>query len=193
VLASERPATARVRLSGQFCRFALAPWSPGLTADEEQALARAVLRETYGEAARGWEVRIDNLNRGAVLVICAVDAELVAGLVGAFDSAGWRLDSVEPLLAGALAGAATGAGAGAGKAAWHALLEPAWSSAALIEGDAFLAVCSAPAPGSPGALARALENENLRLAREVRALRLLPGSSALPAAGDFPGWAVAQA
>ncbi len=191
LLAAEPPAAARLRLSGQFCRFALAPWQRGLNADEERALARAVFVETYGEAARGWEVRVDNLNRGAALVICAVDADLVAGLQRCFESAGWRLESAEPLFAAALAGARSGGGAA--QASWHALLEPGWCSAALIEGDAFLAVCGAPVLGPPGEVARTLANENVRLSREVRALRLLPGSVALPAAGDFSGWTVAQA
>jgi hypothetical protein len=192
LLADEPPAAARLRLSGQFCRFALAPWQRGLSADEERALARAVFVETYGEAARGWEVRVDNLNRGAALVICAVDADLVAGLARCFESAGWRLDSVEPLFAAALAGAPSGSGT----ASWQALLEPGWCSAALVEGDAFLAICGTPVLGPPGAIARTLDNENVRLSREVRALNLLPGSAALPAAaaaGDFSGWTVAQA
>ena len=189
LLAAERPATARVRLSGQFCRFALAPWSRGLTAEEERALALAVFRETYGEAARGWEVRVDNLNRGAALVVCAVDAELIAGLALAFETAGWRLDSVEPRFAAALAAG----NAGAAGASWQALLEPGWCSAALVEGEAFLAVCGMPVLDLPGAIARTLDNENVRLSREVRELRLLPGSAAPPAAGDFPGWTVARA
>jgi hypothetical protein len=193
LLAAERPAAARVRLSGQFCRFALAPWNRGLSADEEQALARAVFLETYGDAARGWEVRVDNLNRGGALVVCAVDADLVASLAAAFTTAGWRLESVEPLFAAALErAAAASSGADAAAASWHALLENDWCSAALVEGDTFLSVCAAAVVGSTGALARTLENENVRLSRKVRALRLLPGSVALPAAEDFSGWRVTR-
>jgi hypothetical protein len=192
LLAAERPASARLRLSGQFCRLALAPWHRGLSADEEQALARAVLLETYGDAARGWEVRVDNLNRGGALVVCAVDADLVAGLRGCFEIAGWRLESVEPLFAAALADTHESPGKTV-QPSWLALLEPDWCSAALVEGETFLAVCGAPDLGPPGAIARTLDNENLRLSREVRALRILPGSVALPAAGDFPGWSVARA
>jgi hypothetical protein len=193
LLAAERPAPARLRLSGQFCRLALAPWQRGLSADEEQALARAVLLETYGDAARGWDVRVDNLDRGGALVVCAVDAELVAGLRVCFETSGWRLESVEPLFAAALAGAQASPGGDAAQPAWLALLEPGWCSAALVEGAGFLAVCGAPDLGPAGALARTLDNENLRLSREVRALRILPGSVALPPAGDFPGWTVARA
>jgi hypothetical protein len=189
LLAAEPPAAARLRLSGQFCRFALAPWHRGLSAGEEQALARAVLVETYGEAARGWEVRVDNLKRGAALVVCAVDADLLAGLQRCFASAGWRLESVEPLFAAALAGVPAG---DAAEASWHALLEPGWCSAALLEGNAFLAVCGMPVLGPPAMIARTLDNENVRLSREVRALRLLPGGAAPPPAGDFSGWTVAQ-
>jgi hypothetical protein len=189
LLAAERPAAARVRLSGQFCRFALAPWSAGLTAEEERSLAAAVFRETYGEAARGWDVRADNLKRGEALVVCAVDAELIAGLTRTFEAAGWPLDSVEPRFAAALAAAP--AGAGEAGACWHALLEPGWCSAALIEGDAFLSLCGVPVLEQPGAVAHALDNENVRLSRAVRTLRLLPGSAA--AAADFPGWTVARA
>jgi hypothetical protein len=184
------------RLSGRLCRFALAPWSRGLNPEEERALARAVFLETYGDAARGWEVRVDNLKRGAAVVICAVDADLLAGLARTFESAGWRLDSVEPLFAAALARMSRTlgrSGSGVAGASWNALLEPDWCSAALIEGDAFLAMCGAPVSAPSGMVARTLDNENVRLLREVRTLRLLPGSVALPAAEDFSGWAVAQA
>jgi hypothetical protein len=191
-LAALPPATARVRLSGRFCRFTLAPWSPGLTPEEEHALARAVFLETYGDAAHGWEVRVDNLKRGAALVACAIDAELVAGLGRAFAAAGWRLASLEPLLAAALAQAArAGKGDGA-QASWYTLLEPDWCSAALIEGEAFLATCGIPAAEPAATIVQALQNQNVRLAREVHSLRLLPGSVAL-AGGELPGWTVAQA
>lgn len=192
VLAAERPASARVRLSGRFCRLALAPWSPGLTAEEERALARAVFLETYGEAVHGWEVRADNLKRGAALVLCAVDAELVAGITRAVAAAGWRLESLEPLVAAALASAAGPAQSGA-TASWNALIEPDWCSAALIEGEAFLATCGMPVATSAAMVTQTLDRENVRLARDVRTLRLLPGSIALPFGGDLSGWAVTQA
>lgn len=191
LLAAERPATARVRLSGRFCRFALAPWTRGLTADEERALARAVLLETYGDAAHGWEVRVDNLQRGAAFVACAVDAALIAGLHRVFDAAGWRLGSVEPLFAVALA--RDDAPAGPPGPSWNALLESDWCSAALMEGDAVHAMCAAPVSGDPGAIVRSLANENTRLSRDARSLRFLRGGVAVPAAGEFSGWTVTQA
>jgi hypothetical protein len=188
ILAAGRPAATRLRLSGQFCRFALIPWSRGLTREEELALARAVFAQTYGEAAHGWEIRVDNLRRGALLLAGAVDAGLIAGLVGAFSSHRWRLDALEPLLAGALAG---GDEQGA---RWNALVEPDWWTAVLAEGEALLGVRSLPAqPGGLETLFAALENENVRLARPVRSLRLLPGSTAVPASLRVAGWTVEPA
>lgn len=185
LLAAGRPAAARLRLSGQFCRFALLPWSRGLTREEESALARAVFVQTYGDATQGWEIRVDNLRRGAVLLAAAVDGALIAGLAGVFSSHRWRLDALEPLLAGALAGRDEQA------ARWNALLEPDWWTAVLTEGDALLGLCSLPAPsGGVETLVAALENENVRLARQVRSLRILPGSTAVPASLRVAGWTI---
>lgn len=185
VLATAAPAVACVQLSGRFCRFALLPWSRGLTREEETALARAVFGETYGEAALSWEIRVDNLKRGEVILACAVDSGLVTGLAGAFESSRWRLGALQPLLAVALARRdATGK-------VWNALVEPDWWSAVLTDGEAFLAVFSSPAqPAGLEALAMMFDNDNVRLAQKTRALRILPGSSLAQASCSIPGWTI---
>lgn len=188
VLASTQPAAARVRLSGRFCRFALLPWSRGLTREEESALARALFIEIYGQAALSWEFRVDNLKRGEVMMACAVDSGLVAGIADLFALSRWRLDALEPLLADALADRGE-----AGKC-WNALLETDWWSAVLTEGEAFLGVCNFPAqPAGLDMLAAMLGNENIRLAQESSALCILAGSSAAAAELNIPGWTVGHA
>lgn len=188
VLASTRPAAARVRLSGCFCRFALLPWSRGLTREEESALARALFIEIYGQTALSWEFRVDNLKRGEVILACAVDSGLVAGIADLFASSRWRLAALEPLLAGALANRSE-----TGKC-WNALLEADWWSAVLAEGEAFLAVCNFPAqPAGFDALAAMLGNENVRLSQDTSALRILTGSSAAAAGLSIPGWTIEHA
>lgn len=188
VLASTQPAAARVRLSGRFCRFALLPWSRGLTREEETALARALFIEIYGQTALSWEFRVDNLKRGEAMIACAVDSGLVTGIADLFASGRWRLDALEPLFAGALADRGE-----TGKC-WNALLETDWWSAVLTEGEAFLAVCNFPAQSAGfDALAAMLANENVRLAQESSALRILTGSSAASAGLNIPGWTVEHA
>ena len=94
-----RGARLTVILSSHHVRYALLPWSANLGREEEWlAYARFRLRETYGAAADGWEVRISPADPRAARVACAVERRLLDDLRTAADQAGVRLVSVQPSL-----------------------------------------------------------------------------------------------
>ena len=88
-----------VVLSSHFAQYALIPWNAGLaTADERQAYARHCFLQTYGEPARGWDLRINPAGYGRTAVASGVDSELLQGLHASFDQAGMRLTRIHPYL-----------------------------------------------------------------------------------------------
>ena len=94
-----RRAGLRVVLSNHFVRYLVLSWHDGVTsAAEREALARHLLRETYGEVAEGWHVKLAPCAFGAPALVCAVDRELVAALHGVAEGASPRLDAVQPML-----------------------------------------------------------------------------------------------
>ncbi|WP_298824617.1 hypothetical protein [uncultured Piscinibacter sp.] len=96
---SARRGGLRVVLSNHFVRYLVLPWHDGMTGTaEREALARHLLRETYGEIAEGWHVKLAPCAFGAPALVCAVDRELIAALHGAAEGASLRLDAVQPML-----------------------------------------------------------------------------------------------
>lgn len=99
-LGPSQHASLHVRLSNQFVRYALVPWSDDLRNDAEvAAFARHRMRETYGDVAEAWEIRLGAGWPGAPRVAAAVDRELVEGLAAIARNRGVRLSAVEPLFA----------------------------------------------------------------------------------------------
>ena len=89
-----------VRLSNRFVRYALVPWSDDLRSEAEvAAFARHRMRETYGDMAQAWEIRLGAGWPGAPRVAAAVDRELVEDLAALARNRGLRLGLVEPLFA----------------------------------------------------------------------------------------------
>lgn len=94
-----RRAGLRVVLSNHFVRYLVLPWHDGMAGTaEREALARHLLRETYGELAEGWHVKLGPCAFGLPALACAVDRELVAGLHTLAEGASLRLDAVQPML-----------------------------------------------------------------------------------------------
>lgn len=94
-----RGARVTVVLSSHHARYALLPWSANLAREEEWlAFARFRLRDTYGAAAEGWEVRVSPGEPRASRVACAVERQLLEELRAVAGKAGVRLMSVQPSL-----------------------------------------------------------------------------------------------
>jgi len=94
-----RGARTRVVLADHWARYAIAPWSGALRSDEERlAHGRQLLSNAYGDAIAGWEVRISEAPPGAPRVVCAVPAELIAGVRAACEAQGGTLLSLQPQL-----------------------------------------------------------------------------------------------
>ena len=94
-----RRAGLRVVLSNHFVRYLVLPWHDGMASGaEREALARHLLRETYGELAEGWHVKLGPCDFGMPALACALDRELVAGLHALAEGSSLRLDAVQPML-----------------------------------------------------------------------------------------------
>jgi hypothetical protein len=90
---------ATVVLSNRFVRYALVPWNERLTtAEEEMAFAQHCFRETYGESALSWEVRVSPAGTGQPRVASAVDRAMLSAIRQAVGGSSLRLRSVQPLL-----------------------------------------------------------------------------------------------
>jgi hypothetical protein len=151
-------AKAAVVVSGRWCRFALLPWKDDLDEAEILTLARYVMEDRYGEAARDWVLAVDALRRGESVLACAIEAPLLRALEAACAEQRIRLDSVQPLFTAAL-NAHRQPGRGL---RWDLLIEPDWWSWALVDGDALLAIGGQAAEGDWPVLSRMLANEALR-------------------------------
>lgn len=89
-----------VLLSGQFVRYVVVPADEQLlTAAERTACARHLLRQTYGDAADGWQVQLAGAAPGRPSVAAAVDPGLLDAIGAACRDAGTRLRRIDPYLA----------------------------------------------------------------------------------------------
>lgn len=94
-----RRAGLHVVLSNRFLRYAVLPWHDGLAASQERAAqARHLMRDTYGEAAAQWHLKVAEAGYGEPALACAVDRRLVESLHDIADEGRLRLDAIQPLL-----------------------------------------------------------------------------------------------
>jgi hypothetical protein len=92
----------RVVIADHWARYAIVPWVAALDSVEERlAHGRQLLTSLYGEAVAGWDVRISEAPPQATRVVCAVPAELLAGLRAACAAHGSPLLSLQPQLVAA--------------------------------------------------------------------------------------------
>lgn len=97
--ARQRRAGVRLVLSNQFVRYLVVPWDDALPRHtERESLARHLLRETYGELADDWHLKVAASAYGAPALACAVDRELHAAIESNFPGPGLRLQGLQPLL-----------------------------------------------------------------------------------------------
>jgi hypothetical protein len=92
----------RVVIADHWARYAIVPWVAALDSVEERlAHGRQLLTSLYGEAVAGWDVRISEAPPQATRVVCAVPAELLAGVRAACAAHGSPLLSLQPQLVAA--------------------------------------------------------------------------------------------
>jgi hypothetical protein len=123
------PGTDRLEvvLSNHLVRYALLPWSPALTTDDEwMAYARHVFDSTYGADAAGWRIRVCDGGRGKARVACATDAALLDAI-----AAVERVASIQPHLMAAFNARRGEFGADPG---WFVLHEPGRLTLGLVAG-----------------------------------------------------------
>ena len=159
-----------VVLSNHFVRYAVIPWSGGLsTPAEEEAYLRHHFGKIHGERARAWSLRASEAPSGAARLASAIDTALLEELKGAFPSSGKaKLVSVQPELMDAAnrwRGAIPAAGA------WLVLAEPGRACLAVHGEKGWRSVQNAK-----GEWLTLLERERLRLDDAPR-LVLLAGAA----------------
>ena len=101
VLADQRwrDARARVVVANHWARFALVPWSPELTGEDERlAHGRLLLQELFGDAMGGWKVALGETSAGRPQLACAMPDDLQSELVRILQSAKLQLLSLQPHL-----------------------------------------------------------------------------------------------
>ena len=130
----------QVVLSGAFVRWQILAWRPELTRPKELA-AYASLRftETFGKAARDWDVLHSPQPPGKAVPACAVDAALMQALRSVCQDSGARLDLVTPYFASALD---RGCPALKSRLAWFGAIEPERVTLALLQNGDWLGLHS---------------------------------------------------
>lgn len=82
-----------------FVRYVLVPWNADMQGRKaRQILAEHCFRETYGELARDWIVRVDHARFGSAALACAMSASLLDDLARTTQERGVLLESVQPAL-----------------------------------------------------------------------------------------------
>ncbi len=115
-----RPAVS-VTLSNHFMRYLLVPWLDKMSDEEEMAFARHCFKETYGNAADSWSVRISPGRAGVATLASAVDSRLLEELRDSVERLGLNIKSIQPHLMAAFNSCRPSL---EGHSAWLALLEP---------------------------------------------------------------------
>lgn len=94
-----RRAELHLVLSNRLVRYVVLPWCDGVvTRAEREAQARHQLRDTYGDAAAQWHVRVADTGHGQPALACAVDRSLLEALNALTEGSPVRLAAVQPLL-----------------------------------------------------------------------------------------------
>lgn len=167
--------TARCRvtvvLANPFVRYAVVPWSDGLsTAAEEEAYLRFHFAKIHGERAKSWALRASEERPGASRLASAIDVALLQELKAAFPKGGKAsLVSVQPEL---MEAANRWRGAIPAEGAWLVLAEPERACLAMHHQGAWRSVQNAK-----GDWLMLLERERFRLAESPK-LVLLAGTNA---------------
>ncbi len=177
-----KPCRVTLVLSNHFVRYAVLPWSDGLsTPAEEEAYLRHHFSKIHGERAKGWSLRASEAPRGALRLASAIDTAMVEALKAVFPKNGKaKLVSVQPELmeaANRWRQAIPAAGA------WLVLAEPERACIALHAAQGWRSVQNAK-----GDWFTLLDRERYRLhgaEGEVPSLVLLSGTKAPPKAD---GW-----
>lgn len=183
-VADARGGTATVVLSNHFVHYALVPWSDLIESEEEGlSLTRHLLRETYGDAADRWQLRIAGDDTAGQRLVSAVEPELIEGLRGLFAEAGLRLVSIQPRLMAVCNRHRRRLAGGDG---WLALVEPGSLCLALLQGRGIAALRQTRlGEGWAAGLATALERESL-LADSAAAIRRVFIAASGVAEAAFP-------
>jgi hypothetical protein len=167
-----------VVLSNHFVRYAVLPWSDGLsTQAEEEAYLRHHFGKIHGERAKAWTLRASEDRRGVPRLASAIDSALLEELKSVFPKAGKaRLASVQPELMEAInrwRDAIPAAGA------WLVLAEPERACLAMHREGGWRSVQNAK-----GEWLTLLDRERYRL-HEVPSLVLLAGAGAPPKSDNW--------
>ena len=92
-------AEVTVVLSNHFVRYDCLSWNEAVDDEDEQlALARHRLTQTYGPAAQTWALRLSPAGKGDARLVAAVDDALLEMLKQAMAEAGIKLHSIQPYL-----------------------------------------------------------------------------------------------
>ena len=177
-----KPCRVTAVLSNHFVRYAVLPWSDGLsTPAEEEAYLRHHFAKIHGERVKAWSLRASEAPRGALRLASAIDSALIGELKGAFPKNGKaKLVSVQPELMAAANRWRQAIPAGG---AWLVLAERERACIALHAGHGWRSVQNAK-----GDWFTLLDRERYRLHGadgELPSLVLLSGTKA-PANAD--GW-----
>ena len=164
-------------LSEHYARWQTLPWQNEIAAPAEQvAYARHSLRETYGEAARHWQVACAERPPGETTPACAIDGELLPYLRQIAMSHGCRLGSARPLFAAAADHWRRKLPRGV---VWFAVLEAGRLNLGLLRDRCWLAVHGENLPADD--LGEALAG---LMARSALAAGLVPDSGRLLLCGE---------
>lgn len=92
-------ARVSVILSNHFVRYALMPFSDEVAGlAEERVLAQILLKDTYGDPAKQWRLKISGGGYGEPRLVAAVDTELPEAIAATFASGPLRLNAISPYL-----------------------------------------------------------------------------------------------
>ncbi len=133
-------AAVTVVLSNHFVRYALLPWNPSLTRDDEWlALARHRLALVHGNSTEEWVIRCAETSPRGPRLACGVDRALLAALEEKIAAGGATLVSVQPYLMAAFNHIRLAIGNDPG---WAVIQEPGRLTLALIQDGVWTALRS---------------------------------------------------
>lgn len=94
-----RRGSLSVVLSSHFVRFGVIPWGEQIATPEElEQYARLCFEEVYGSFAEAWTLRLSPEGAGRPRLAAAIERSLLERLQGMTETAGLRLQSVQPYL-----------------------------------------------------------------------------------------------
>lgn len=94
-----RSSHVSVMLSNHFVRYMLVPWNDMLLrSNEQQPYLQHLFRETYGDMATDYQLRISPAPPGKSRIASAIDNTLMEQLRTTITDAGLRLNSIQPWL-----------------------------------------------------------------------------------------------